>query len=605
MQVHYYEPRSERTNVYHQILLGYLEYVKTLGFTIAHLWACPPSEGDDYIFHCHPPEQKIPRQNRLKEWYKKMLDKGVVDRIVMDYRDILRDAQQDAIMTPADLPYFEGDFWPSVFEECIRDFNKEEDERRRAEEAEGDEAAGPDEDAPGPGGVDKAGAASSKSKKGKGQKRKGPHNKKAQAKKSKKGVTGNELMDKVLVHMEKHKDVFFVIRLISIQQASVLGPIEDPDGLVNCDLMDVRDNFLNRAREEHWEFSSKRRATYSTMCLTHALHNQGRELDSYTCNNCNSSAATMHCNTCEDFDLCAACFSKVTHEHKMEKITSLVGDGGDEGRGGERADQSSRNESIQRCIQSLVHACQCRDANCRRLSCHKMKRVVQHTKLCRKRQSGHCPVCKQLIALCCYHAKHCTEGQCQVPFCLNIRLKLEEQRKAQRRQQDRMMQRRMQGMYQMNQLQMQQQQASPAPQPQSQPQQQQPPPHLGHSNSVGHGLTHPSSQPPVSMTHSMSMSSFPGQPGLDPSSANSAGAMEAARTAQLMAMKQQRQPQQPQQHPPPMPGPAPSRVQQQQLPPASYARMPMPHQGGPPMQQPRPPIQVHTPPPLLDLALPH
>lgn len=71
-------------------------------------------------------------------------------------------------------------------------------------------------------------------------------------------------------------------------------------------------------------------------------------------------------------------------------------------------------EWFQRCIQSLVHACQCRDANCRRLSCHKMKRVVQHTKTCKKRQQANCPVCKQLIALCCYHAKHCNGAQCQV-----------------------------------------------------------------------------------------------------------------------------------------------------------------------------------------------
>ena len=71
-------------------------------------------------------------------------------------------------------------------------------------------------------------------------------------------------------------------------------------------------------------------------------------------------------------------------------------------------------ELLQRCIQSLVHACQCKDANCRRLSCHKMKRVVQHTRACKKRQTTNCPVCKQLIALCCYHAKHCNGAQCQV-----------------------------------------------------------------------------------------------------------------------------------------------------------------------------------------------
>lgn len=57
---------------------------------MAHIWACPPSEGDDYIFHCHPPEQKIPKPKRLQDWYKKMLDKGVNEHTVFDYKDIYK-----------------------------------------------------------------------------------------------------------------------------------------------------------------------------------------------------------------------------------------------------------------------------------------------------------------------------------------------------------------------------------------------------------------------------------------------------------------------------------------------------------------------------------
>ena len=53
---------------------------------MAHIWACPPSEGDDYIFHCHPPEQKIPKPKRLQDWYKKMLDKAIIERVVLDYK---------------------------------------------------------------------------------------------------------------------------------------------------------------------------------------------------------------------------------------------------------------------------------------------------------------------------------------------------------------------------------------------------------------------------------------------------------------------------------------------------------------------------------------
>ena len=56
-----------------------------------------------------------------------------------------------------------------------------------------------------------------------------------------------------------------------------------------------------------------------------------------------------------------------------------------------KSPQESRRLSIQRCIQSLVHACQCRNANCSLPSCQKMKRVVQHTKGCKRKTNGGCP----------------------------------------------------------------------------------------------------------------------------------------------------------------------------------------------------------------------
>lgn len=78
--------------------------------------------------------------------------------------------------------------------------------------------------------------------------------------------------------MEKHKEVFFVIRLHSTQSAASLPPINDPDASLNCDLMDGRDAFLTLAREKHFEFSSLRRAKFSTMALLYELHNSGKHL---------------------------------------------------------------------------------------------------------------------------------------------------------------------------------------------------------------------------------------------------------------------------------------------------------------------------------------
>jgi E1A/CREB-binding protein len=84
--VHYFRPKQKRTALYFEILIGYLEHVKQLGFSYAHIWACPPSEGDDYIFHCHPAEQRVPKPKRLQEWYKTMLDIALAQRIIVDYK---------------------------------------------------------------------------------------------------------------------------------------------------------------------------------------------------------------------------------------------------------------------------------------------------------------------------------------------------------------------------------------------------------------------------------------------------------------------------------------------------------------------------------------
>lgn len=70
-------------------------------------------------------------------------------------------------------------------------------------------------------------------------------------------------------------------------------------------------------------------------------------------------------------------------------------------------------------------------------------------KVCKRKTNGGCPICKQLIALCCYHAKHCIEAKCPVPFCANIKHKLRQQQAHQRVQQNQLLRRRMQMMKQM------------------------------------------------------------------------------------------------------------------------------------------------------------
>lgn len=119
--VHYFRPKEYRTIVYHEILVSYLEYVKVRGFHTAHIWACPPQKGDDYILYVHPPDQKTPRADKLKNWYQDMLNvcqaRGIVSEIVDIHTEYLADHSNDATC----LPYFEGDYWVNEAEVIIKD----------------------------------------------------------------------------------------------------------------------------------------------------------------------------------------------------------------------------------------------------------------------------------------------------------------------------------------------------------------------------------------------------------------------------------------------------------------------------------------------------
>ncbi|XP_028670118.2 CREB-binding protein isoform X2 [Erpetoichthys calabaricus] len=527
--IHFFKPHCLRTAVYHEILIGYLEYVKKLGYVTGHIWACPPSEGDDYIFHCHPSDQKIPKPKRLQEWYKKMLDKAFAERIIHDYKDIFKQATEDRLTSAKELPYFEGDFWPNMIEESIKELEQEEEERKK------EENTGACETHEGLTGD----AKNAKKKNNKKTNKNKSSISRANKKKSGMPNVSNDLSQKIYATMEKHKEVFFVIHLHSGPVINTLPHIIDPDPPLACDLMDGRDAFLTLARDKHWEFSSLRRSKWSTMCMLVELHNQGQDRFVYTCNECKHHVETRwHCTVCEDYDLCVSCYNTKGHEHKMVKW-GLGLDDESNGQGGEasKSPQESRRLSIQRCIQSLVHACQCRNANCSLPACQKMKRVVQHTKGCKRKTNGGCPVCKQLIALCCYHAKHCQENKCPVPFCLNIKHKLRQQQLQHRLQQAQMIRRRMATMQGRGGTVNLPSPSTPTPQPQP----SLPPNHLQPVAPASLPPT-PCSQPsnvvtqgkPVHMAASTLQQNPPSLPPPPP-----ATAVEAAKQIELEAQKQQ------------------------------------------------------------------
>jgi E1A/CREB-binding protein len=46
-------------------------------------------------------------------------------------QDILKDAIESDFNHATQLPYFEGDFWPNVIEDCIKELEQEEMDKRQ------------------------------------------------------------------------------------------------------------------------------------------------------------------------------------------------------------------------------------------------------------------------------------------------------------------------------------------------------------------------------------------------------------------------------------------------------------------------------------------
>ncbi|KAG9136727.1 hypothetical protein Leryth_004498 [Lithospermum erythrorhizon] len=439
---------SLRTYVYHEILIGYLEYCKMRGFASCYIWACPPPKGEDYILYCHPEIQKTPKSDKLREWYLSMLKKAARENIVVERTNLydhffVSTGECRAKVTAARLPYFDGDYWPGAAEDMILQL-QEEDEGRKL------------------------------------------HKKKSITKRALKAagqtdLSGNASKDLMLMHklgetIYAMREDFIMVHLqyscthccmlmvsgkrwacnscktfnlcdkcydaelkredrerhpINQKFKHPLHPVEiknvpcdtkDEDEILESEFFDTRHAFLSLCQGNHYQYDTLRRAKHSSMMVLYYLHNPTVPAFVTQCVVCHldiEAGQGWRCDTCTDYDVCNACYSKdgcVNHPHKLTNNPSVA----DVNAQSKEARQL-RVTQLKKLLELLVHASQCRSPQCNYPNCIKVKLLFRHGFQCKVRASGGCPLCKKMWYLLQLHARACKESKCNVPRCRDLR----------------------------------------------------------------------------------------------------------------------------------------------------------------------------------------
>jgi E1A/CREB-binding protein len=459
--VHFMMPRKMRTFIYQEILISYLDYAREKGFEQAFIWACPPLKGDDYIFYAKPEDQKIPKEQRLRQWYLEMLlecqKRSIVGKLTNMYDQYFNDKTLDA----AAVPYFDGDYFPGEAENIIKELN---DIGKKGKSSSGGKKA------------------SSKSKKSNGAIKDG-----VDESADYKDGGRDPVMQKFCDAISGMKESFMVAFLNckdakpenlivpkeimesreaynkSIEESGVtlarskdgdadekqvdrfgraIRVLDDDTEEIDCEFFNTRQAFLDLCRGNHYQFDELRRAKHTSMMVL--WHLQNREAPKFVqqCFACNrelSSGVRHHCNVCADFDLCHECFQdpstnrgSCTHVLEAVKVDNVPA-----ASALTEEQRKERQRNIKLHIALIEHASQCKSTSCTSANCAKMKTYLKHGQVCKIKASGGCKICKRIWTLLRIHAQQCKNSNCPIPQCIAIRKRIRQLQLKQRAMDDR------------------------------------------------------------------------------------------------------------------------------------------------------------------------
>ncbi|KAK9050683.1 hypothetical protein SSX86_030344 [Deinandra increscens subsp. villosa] len=463
---------SLRTFVYHEILTGYLEYCKKRGFATCYIWACPLIKGEDYIFYCHPETQRTPKQDKLRQWYKSMLKKATEDNVVVDHTNLYNQffvpsGEGNTKITAARLPYFDGDYWSGAAENIIKKLEVE-------ESAGGLQSKLPNKRILKAMGQDKTDIAVKDvlvmQKLGQtilpvkenfmivhlqyvcthchevilsGSRWFCSHCKKIQLCSRCLNADKNICESKLHTCPSGEKN-----KLLEVLVNDVTLDTKDTDDVFVNSFFETRDAFLNKCQKSHFQFDTLSRAKYSSMMiLYHLIY---KPVNKPTCTACHTDVLvelSWYCDICAKYYICESCYIMRQGAHHPHRLNPPSMDFDCGSKSQQLQMQKDRLVGIQfdrikkmkiystTCanmfsyimmqlkfvLDTLMHASECERIPCAYNECNTMRRLFYHAARCSIKARGGCKFCQRVWTILKLHSQICTDSDCKIPRCMDIK----------------------------------------------------------------------------------------------------------------------------------------------------------------------------------------
>ncbi|CAH1437532.1 unnamed protein product [Lactuca virosa] len=436
---------SLRTFVYHEILIGYLEYCKTRGFATCYIWACPLIKGEDYIFYCHPETQRTPKQDKLRQWYKSMLKKGAEDGVVVDYTNLynqffVASGEGNRKITAARLPFFDGDYWSGAAENIVRKLEVEETSagglqsklpNKRILKAMGQDK--PDVAVKDVLVMQKLGQTILPVKENfmivhlqhvcthchevilSGSRWFCSHCKKIQL--CSRCFNAEKNLSRSEMHT-CHSDEKNLLSEVVVKNVTV--DTKDKDDVFVNSFFETRDAFLNKCQKSHFQFDTLSHAKYSSMMILYHLIHKPPPIKP-TCTACNKDVVVercWHCDICTKYNVCESCYKMkrgAYHPHRLNPPSLILVRGSKPGHGHQKP------MTLKAVLDVLMHASQCVRIPCTYTECVTMRRLFYHASRCSVRVPGGCQFCQRVWRILKEHSQICKDSDCRIPRCMDIK----------------------------------------------------------------------------------------------------------------------------------------------------------------------------------------